>query len=179
MAGGTVMTLIAPTLQAFFTDRLLQQRQASPQTVASYRDTMRLLLTFVHQQTGKTPAQLDWDHLDATTISAFLNHLEDERHNSTRTRNLRRPLAGPRWRPVHRRLYPRRHQHQGKGPRTHHTRGGQTRPLPPNRQDARVPREPVTMPSHSQPALLNDKHAEPAHRHSRGVGIGRPMRMSA
>ena len=47
MAGGTVMTLIAPTVQAFFTDRLVQQRQASPQTVASYRDTMRLLLTFV------------------------------------------------------------------------------------------------------------------------------------
>ena len=89
MAGGTVMTLIAPTLQAFFTDRLVQQRQASPQTVASYRDTMRVLLTFVHQQTGKTPAQLDWDDLDATTISAFLNHLEDERRNSTRTRNLR------------------------------------------------------------------------------------------
>ena len=89
MAGGTVMTLIAPTLQASFTDRLLQQRQASPQTVASYRDTMRLLLTFVHQQTGKTPARLDWDDLDAAIISAFLNHLEDERRNSTRTRNLR------------------------------------------------------------------------------------------
>jgi len=54
--GGAVMTLIAPTLQAFFTDRLVQQRQASPQTVASYRDTLRLLLTFVHQQTGETPA---------------------------------------------------------------------------------------------------------------------------
>jgi len=89
MAGGTVMTLIAPTLQAFFTDRLLQQRQASPQTVASYRDTMRLLLTFAHRQTGKTPARLDWDDLDAAVISAFLNHLEDERHNSSRTRNLR------------------------------------------------------------------------------------------
>jgi len=83
------MTLIAPTLQAFFTDRLLQQRQASPQTVASYRDTLRLLLTFMHQQTGKTPAKLDWDDLDAAAISAFLNHLEDQRHNSTRTRNLR------------------------------------------------------------------------------------------
>ena len=66
------MTLIAPTLQAFFTDRLLQQRQASPQTIASYRDTMRLLLTFAHRQTGKTPARLDWDDLDAAVISAFL-----------------------------------------------------------------------------------------------------------
>jgi len=89
MVGGTVMTLIAPTLQAFFTDRLVQQRQASPQTIASYRDALRLLLTFVHQRTGKMPAQLDWDDLDATTISAFLNHLEDERRNNTRTRNLR------------------------------------------------------------------------------------------
>lgn len=83
------MTLIAPTLQAFFTDRLVQQRQASPQTIASYRDTLRLLLTFVHQQTGKMPAQLDWDDLDAITISAFLNHLESDRRNTARTRNLR------------------------------------------------------------------------------------------
>ena len=66
-----------------------QQRQASPRTIAAYRDTLRLLLGFVHQQTGKPPAPLDWDDLDATTISAFLNHLETERHNSARTRNVR------------------------------------------------------------------------------------------
>jgi site-specific recombinase XerD len=89
VVGGAAMTLIAPMLQAFFTDRLIQQRQASPQTIAAYSDTLRLLLTFVHQRTGKMPAQLDWDNLDATTISAFLNHLEGKRHNSTRTRNLR------------------------------------------------------------------------------------------
>ena len=89
VVGGPVMTLIAPTLQAFFTDRLVQQRQASPRTIAAYRDTLRLLLGFVHQQTGKMPAQLDWDDLDATMISAFLNHLESERHNSIRTRNVR------------------------------------------------------------------------------------------
>lgn len=83
------MTLIAPTLQAFFTDRLGKQRQASPRTIAAYRDTLKLLLGFVHQQTSKLPSQLDWDDLDATTISAFLNHLENERHNSTRTRNVR------------------------------------------------------------------------------------------
>ena len=82
------MTLIAPTLQAFFTDRLLQQRQASPQTIASYRDTMRLLLTFAHRQTGKT-RQARLGRPGRRLISAFLNHLEDERHNSTRTRNLR------------------------------------------------------------------------------------------
>jgi site-specific recombinase XerD len=83
------MTLIAPTLQAFFTDRLVQQRQASPRTIAAYRDALRLLLTFVHGRTGKLPAQLDWDDLDSTTVSAFLNHLETERNNGTRTRNVR------------------------------------------------------------------------------------------
>jgi site-specific recombinase XerD len=89
MVGGPVMTLIAPTLQAFFTDRLTKQSQASPRTIAAYRDTLRLLLGFVHQQTGRMPSQLDWDDLDATVISAFLNHLESERHNSIRTRNVR------------------------------------------------------------------------------------------
>jgi len=83
------VTSIAPTLQAFFTDRLAQQRQASPRTIAAYRDTLRLLLTFVHGQSGTTPSQLDWEDLDATTISGFLNYLEAERGNSTRTRNVR------------------------------------------------------------------------------------------
>jgi site-specific recombinase XerC len=55
------MTLIAPTLQSFFTDRLAQQRQTSPRTIAAYRDTLRLLLGFVHRQTGKTASALDWD----------------------------------------------------------------------------------------------------------------------
>jgi site-specific recombinase XerD len=89
MVGGPVMTLIAATLQSFFTDRLAQQRQASPRTIAAYRDTVRLLLTFVHHQNGRLPAELDWDDLDAAVISAFLNHLELERHNSIRTRNVR------------------------------------------------------------------------------------------
>jgi site-specific recombinase XerD len=89
MVGGPVMTLIAPTLQAFFTDRLAKQRQASPRTIAAYRDTLRLLLGFVHQQTGKRASELDWDDLDATVISAFLDHLENERRNSIRTRNVR------------------------------------------------------------------------------------------
>lgn len=89
MGGGPVMTLIAPTLQTFFTDRLTAQRQASLRTIAVYRDTLRLLLGFVHRQTGKLPAQMDWDDLDATVISAFLSYLEGERGNSVRTRNLR------------------------------------------------------------------------------------------
>ena len=72
------MTLIARTLQAFFTDRLASQRQASPRTIAAYRDTLRLLLVFVHRRTGKPPTRLDWDDLDATMISAFLNHLESD-----------------------------------------------------------------------------------------------------
>lgn len=83
------MTLIAPTLQSFFTDRLTRQRQASPRTIAAYRDTLRLLLTFVQQRTGTAPADLDWTDLDAATITAFLTHLEVDRGNSTRTRNVR------------------------------------------------------------------------------------------
>lgn len=83
------MSSLAPTLQAFFTQRLLEQRDASPNTVTSYRDAWRLLLDFVHQQTGKTPSQLDVSDLDAPLIGAFLNHLEQRRHNSVRTRNAR------------------------------------------------------------------------------------------
>lgn len=83
------MSQIAPTLQAFFTDRLARQLQASPATIASYRDTLRLLLCFAQEQTGKAPASLDWDDLDEGLISSFLEHLETERRNSARTRNLR------------------------------------------------------------------------------------------
>jgi len=83
------MTLVAPTLQAFFTDRLTRQLQASPRTIASYRDTLRLLLCFTHARTGKQPATLDWDDLNETLISAFLDHLETDRQNTPRTRNLR------------------------------------------------------------------------------------------
>ena len=62
------MTLIAPTLQTFFTERLAQQRQASPRTVAAYRDALKLLLQFVHARTGRSPAELDWDDLNAATV---------------------------------------------------------------------------------------------------------------
>src|SRR6185312_14819707 len=60
-SGGTVMTPVAPTLQAFFTDRLTRQLQASPRTIASYRDTLRLLLCFTQEHTGKQPARLEPD----------------------------------------------------------------------------------------------------------------------
>jgi site-specific recombinase XerD len=83
------MTFIAPTLQSFFTDRLAAQRQASPRTVASYRDSLKMLVVFVHQRTGKQPHALDWEDLDVDTVSAFLDHLEKDRRNSPRTRNLR------------------------------------------------------------------------------------------
>jgi site-specific recombinase XerD len=81
--------MLAPTLQAFFTDRLARQRQASPRTVAAYRDTFRLLLAFVQRQIGKAPFALGIEHLGATVIVAFLNHIEADRHNSPRTRNAR------------------------------------------------------------------------------------------
>jgi site-specific recombinase XerD len=83
------MTALAPTLQAFFTDRLLRQRQASPATVASYRDTFRLLLRFVADRTGRAPSAIGIEDLDAPMITAFLDHLEVDRHNTARTRNAR------------------------------------------------------------------------------------------
>lgn len=83
------MTALAPTLQTFFTDRLTRQRQASPRTVAAYRDTFRLLLGFVAERTAKKASMLTIDDLDAPVIVAFLHHLEVDRHNSVRTRNAR------------------------------------------------------------------------------------------
>ena len=83
------MSLIAPTLEAFFTDRLITQRNASPRTIAAYRDTVRLLVRFASEQTGKQPCRLEFTDLDAPLIGAFLNHLELHRGNSIRTRNAR------------------------------------------------------------------------------------------
>jgi integrase/recombinase XerD len=83
------MSTVAPTLQAFFTDRLCRQRHASAHTVASYRDAFRLLLVFAGARTGKAPSNLDIADLDAELIGAFLDHLEKERGNSVRTRNVR------------------------------------------------------------------------------------------
>jgi len=83
------MTAVAPTLESWFTDRLGRQRQASPRTIASYRDTLRLLVCYMQESSGKAPSSLGWDDLDEKAISAFLDHLESERHNAARTRNLR------------------------------------------------------------------------------------------
>jgi len=76
-------------LEAFFTDRLVHQRQASPHTIASYRDTFSLLLSFARQRLHKAPTTLTLKDLDATLVGAFLDHLEKERNNTARSRNLR------------------------------------------------------------------------------------------
>jgi len=79
-----------PTLlQDFFAQRLIAQRQASPRTVASYRDTFRLFLHYAQDRTKKPASALTLAELDAPLILAFLNHLERERHNGARTRNAR------------------------------------------------------------------------------------------
>jgi site-specific recombinase XerD len=83
------MSALAPTLESFFTERLIRQRQASPHTIAAYRDTMRLLLGFAAQRVDKQPSQLEVDDLDAPLIGAFLDHLQHERGNRVRTRNAR------------------------------------------------------------------------------------------
>lgn len=80
---------LAPILQAFFTDRLIRQRGASPHTIAAYRDTMRLLLRFAQQRLSKPPSTLELADLDATLIGAFLDHLQHQRGNTARTRNAR------------------------------------------------------------------------------------------
>ena len=76
-------------LQSFFTDRLLRQRQASPHTIAGYRDCFRLLLQFAKERLGKMPSQLRIEDLDAPFIGLFLDNLERTRKNSARTRNAR------------------------------------------------------------------------------------------
>jgi len=83
------MNTLATTLQAFFTDRLIRQRQVSPNTVQSYRDTLRLLLVFASERHGKAPGKLGIDSLDAPIIGTFLDHLEGHRKNGVRTRNAR------------------------------------------------------------------------------------------
>jgi site-specific recombinase XerD len=83
------MSSLAPLLQAFFTDRLMSQRRASPHTIAAYRDTFRLLLGYACAQTGKAPSALAISDLDAGCITGFLTHLQQVRGNSVRTRNAR------------------------------------------------------------------------------------------
>ena len=76
-------------LQAFFTDRLIAQRNASPNTIAAYRDTFRLLFDYAKKELGKAPSALTLEDLNSSFIGAFLNHLEQDRGNSARSRNVR------------------------------------------------------------------------------------------
>jgi site-specific recombinase XerD len=90
--GGSVMTTptsLAPLLQRFFTQRLMQQRQASPHTISSYRDTFRQFLKFIQQRLRKPPSRLTFEEIDAPLIVAFLDELEKLQGISVRSRNLR------------------------------------------------------------------------------------------
>jgi site-specific recombinase XerD len=80
---------LAALLERFFTQRLMQQRQASPHTISSYRDTFRQFLKFAEQRLHKAPSWLDFQEIDAPLIAAFLDHLEKHQGVSTRSRNLR------------------------------------------------------------------------------------------
>ncbi len=79
----------ASLLEAFFTDRLMRQRQASPNTIASYRDTFRLLLRYLQEHRNKRPSTIVLSDLSASTITGFLNYLEKQRGNKPRSRNIR------------------------------------------------------------------------------------------
>jgi integrase/recombinase XerD len=83
------VTMLAPVLQAFFTDKLIRQRDASPHTIKAYRDAFRLLLAYARTTTGTEPSQLALAQMDATVITGFLDHLQTDRGNTARTRNAR------------------------------------------------------------------------------------------
>lgn len=80
---------LAALLERFFTQRLMQQRQASPHTISSYRDTFCQFLKFIEQRLHKVPSQLDFREIDAPLILGFLDHLEKHQRVSIRSRNLR------------------------------------------------------------------------------------------
>ncbi len=85
----TTSTSLAPLLERFFTQRLMQQRQASPHTISSYRDTFRQFLTFAQQRLHQPPSRLNVEQIDAPLIVEFLDELEKHRGLSIRSRNLR------------------------------------------------------------------------------------------
>jgi integrase/recombinase XerD len=80
---------MATLIERFFTERLMRQRHVSPHTIASYRDTFRLLFRFAQTRLHKSPEKLELPDLDAPFISAFLDDIEEFRSVSVRTRNLR------------------------------------------------------------------------------------------
>jgi site-specific recombinase XerD len=85
----TTSTSLAPLLERFFTQRLMQQRQASPHTISSYRDTFRQFLKFAQQRLHKAPSRLNFEEIEAPLIVAFLDGLEKHHGLSVRSRNLR------------------------------------------------------------------------------------------
>ncbi len=85
----TTRPSLAPLLERFFTQRLMHQRQASVHTIASYRDTFRMLLQFAHKRLKKAPSALALEDIDAPLVAAFLDNLEAIRGVTARTRNLR------------------------------------------------------------------------------------------
>jgi site-specific recombinase XerD len=85
----TTLPSFPALLEAFFTQRLMQQRQASPHTVSSYRDTFRQFLKFVQQRLHKPPSHLNFDEIDASLVVTFLDSLEKQQGLSVRSRNLR------------------------------------------------------------------------------------------
>jgi site-specific recombinase XerD len=88
MSASTAPTFSA-LVQNFFADFLMSQREISPCTIASYRDTFRLLMRYLQEITKRTPSAFQLDDLQASRILDFLNHLENKRHNTARSRNLR------------------------------------------------------------------------------------------
>ncbi|WP_245425726.1 site-specific integrase [Mesorhizobium sp. WSM3862] len=80
---------LAPLLERFFIQRLMQQRQASPHTIGSYRDTFRQLLKFAERTLHKPPSRLNFGEVDAPLIVAFLDDLENHQGIGVRSRNLR------------------------------------------------------------------------------------------
>jgi integrase/recombinase XerD len=93
-------TDFAVALRRFLTSYLAGLRGCSPATVASYRDTFRLLIAWFRDERSVPPARLSLDHLDAAAVTAFLAHLQETRHNSVATRNQRLGPLPEGWRSV-------------------------------------------------------------------------------
>ncbi len=85
----TVPTPLAPLVQRFFTERLIRQLGASANTIKSYRDTFKLLLDFAEEGCAKASWDMDVADIDADLVADFLDHLESERGNSAKSRNIR------------------------------------------------------------------------------------------
>jgi len=83
------MTHLAPHVSAWFLERLPVERAASPHTCASYAYAFQLLFRFAADRLAVAPSDLTFEHLDAPLVLAFLEHLQQDRANSARTRNAR------------------------------------------------------------------------------------------